>query len=331
MNNRRKLIVALGAGALVTPLTSLAQQSEKVRRIGVLIGFAEDDPDARLRLAAFKEGLAVLGWVDGRNLRIDLRWSAGDVNRASTFAKELVALQPEAILSISTPATAALKRETQTIPIVFTTVSDPVGSGFAKTLARPGANITGFINLESSIAEKWLQLLKEIAPRMTRVAVIFNPDTAPYAEYYLRPLTAAAPKIGVKASTVTVRSELEIQKAIAELGREPNGGLIAMSDSFINVHRRSIIDLTAQHKIPAIYPVTNMAAEGGLLAYGIDNTDLHRRAATHIDKILKGAKPSDLPVEQPTKFDLVINRKTAKALGLTIPQSLLISAAKVIE
>jgi putative ABC transport system substrate-binding protein len=331
MNNRRKLIVALGVGALAASFNSLAQQASKVVRIGVLIGFAEDDPGARLRLAAFKEGLAVLGWVDGRNLRIDVRWSAGDVNRAAAFAKELVALQPEAFLSISTPATAALKRETQTIPIVFTTVSDPIGSGFAKTLAHPGANVTGFINMESSMAEKWLQLLKEIAPRVTRVAVMFNPDTAPYAEYYLRPLNIAAPKLGVKAYSATVRGEPDIRKAIAELGRKPNGGLIAMSDSFMNVHRMSIIELTAQHKIPAIYSIANIAAEGGLLTYGIDGIDLHRRAATHMDKILKGTRPGDLPIEQPTKFELVINGKTAKALGLRIPQSLRIMADKVIE
>jgi putative ABC transport system substrate-binding protein len=331
MNNRRKLILAFSAGALAASFNALAQQASKVIRVGVLIGFAEDDPDARLRLAAFKEGLAVLGWVDGRNLRMDIRWSAGDVTRAAAYAKELVALHPEVILAISTPATAALKRETQIIPIVFTTVSDPVGSGFAKSLAHPGANITGFINLESSMAEKWLQLLKEIAPRVTRVAVMFNPDTAPYAEYYLRPLKVAAPKLGVNAYSAIVRGEPDIQKAIDELGREPNGGLIAMADSFINVHRVSIIGLTVQQKIPAIYPITNMAAEGGLLAYGIDNADLHRRAATHIDKILKGAKAGDLPVEQPTKFDLVVNQRTAKALGIKIPQSILVQATKVIE
>jgi putative tryptophan/tyrosine transport system substrate-binding protein len=331
INVRRKLIVAFGAGALAAPFGSIAQQREKVRRIAVLMGYAESDPEARLRLAAFKEGLALLGWVDGRNLKIDLRWTAGDVNRASAYAKELVALQPEVILSNTTPVTTAFQRETRTIPIVFTIVSDPIGSGFVKTLARPGGNITGYINFESMLVEKWLQLLKEIAPRVTRVAVMFNPDTAPYAEYYLRPLNTAAPKLGVKAYSATVRSESEIQKAIAELGREPNGGLIAMTDSFLTVHRKPILELTAQHKIPAVYWAKNMAEEGGLLAYGVDYADLFRRAATYVDKIFKGAKPSDLPVEQPTKFELVINRKTAKALGLTIPQSLLISAEKVIE
>jgi putative ABC transport system substrate-binding protein len=329
MTTRRELLIALGAGTLTAALVSFAQ--DKVRRIGVLMGYAESDPEARLRLAAFKEGLAVLGWVEGRNLWIDLRWGAGDVNRASAFAKELVALKPEMILSNTTPVTAALQRETTTIPIVFTIVSDPVGSGFVKTLARPGGNMTGNINFESTLVEKWLLMLKEIAPRVTRVAVMFNPDTAPYAEYYLRPLNAAAPKLGVKAFIVTVRSELEIQEAIAKLGREPNGGLIAMTDSFLTVHRKSIIELTARHSVPAIYWTSNMSEEGGLLAYGVDYVDLFRRAATYVDKILKGAKPADLPVEQPTKFELVINRKTAKSLGLTIPQSLLVSANKVIE
>ncbi len=278
-----------------------------------------------------KEGLAALGWRDGRNLKIEVRWSAGDAIRASTFAKELVALKPEVILSNTTPATAAVQREAGSIPVVFTVVSDPVGSGFVKTLARPGGNITGFINLESSLVEKWLQLLKEIAPRVTRVGVMYNPDTAPYAEYYLRPLNAAAPKLGVKAFAVTVRSEADIQKAIAELSREPNGGLVALTDSFLTVHRKAIIELTARHKLPAIYWVGNMAEEGGLLAYGVDYIDLFRRAANYVDKILKGAKPAELPVEQPTKYELVINGRTAKALGLTIPQSLLISAKKVIE
>ena len=329
MNDRRRILVALGS--LAAPAISFAQQAEKSRRIGVLMGYAENDPEARLRLAAFKEGLAALGWADGRNLQIDVRWSAGDAIRASTFAKELVALKPEVILSNTTPGTAAIQREAGSIPVVFTVVSDPVGSGFVKTLARPGGNITGFINLESSLVEKWLQLLKEIAPRVTRVGVMYNPNTAPYAEYYLRPLNAAAPKLGVKAFAVTVRSEADIQKAIAELGREPNGGLVALTDSFLTVHRKSIIELTARHKIPAIYWVGNMAEEGGLIAYGVDYIDLFRRAANYVDKILKGAKPAELPVEQPTKYELVINGRTAKALGLTIPQSLLISAKKVIE
>jgi putative ABC transport system substrate-binding protein len=331
MNRRDTLRALLAFGAANAPLMTRAQQTERVRRIGVLLGWAESDPEAQSRLAAFKEKLAPLGWTEGRSLRIDIRWSAGDVNRASAFAKELVALQPEVILSSTTPVTAALQRETRTIPIVFTAVSDPVGSGFVKTLARPGGNITGFINLESSLMEKWLELLKEIAPRATRIAVMFNPQTAPYAEYYLTPLRAAAPKLGVTTFTAIVRSESDIEQAIIGLGREPGVGLIIMSDSFMFVHRKLIISLAARNKVPAIYYSDNMSAEGGLISYGVDFADLFRRAAPYVDRILRGAMPAELPVQQPAKFELTVNRKTASALGLTIPKSLLLRADRVIE
>ena len=269
--------------------------------------------------------------MEGHNLRIDVRWSAGDVNGASAFAKELVALRPEVILSSTTPVTAALQRETRTIPIVFTVVVDPVGSGFVKTLSHPGGNITGFLSFESSLVEKWLQLLKEIAPRVTRAAVMFNPDTAPYAEYYLQPLGAAAPKLGLKTFTATVRGESDIHEAITGLGREPGGGLIVMPDSFNFVHRKSIIALTARHKVPTIYYTGVWSEEGGLISYGVDITDLFRRAAPYVDRILRGAKPAELPVQQPSKFEMVVNRKTAEALGLKIPQSVLLRADRVIE
>jgi len=331
MNNRRKLVVAFGAGALAKPFGVFAQQPEKPRRIGVLMALAELDPEGQLRLAAFSERLATLGWVEGRNLSLDVRWTAGDVARASAYAKELVALHPDAILTNTSPVTSAIQRETRTIPIVFTAVSDPVGSGFVKTFARPGGNITGFINQESSLSEKWLQMLKEIAPRVKRVAVMFNPDTAPYAEYYLRPLKATGPKLGVETYLATVRSESDIRTAIAALGRQPNEGLIVMADNFMTVNRKLISELAAHNKVPAIYFMGNIVAEGGLISYGVDYVDLFRRAAPYMDRILRGAKPVDLPVEQPTKFELIINRRTAKALGLTIPQSLLISADKVIE
>ena len=326
---RRREFIAMLGGAAAWPLAARAQQS--VRRVGVLMGYAEDDPEAQLRYAAFQQRLAALGWTEGRNLKIDIRWTSADVSRAATFAKELVALQPEVILTNTTPVTAALKGETQTIPLVFTAVSDPIGSGFVKTLARPGGNITGYINLESSLIEKWLQLLKEIAPRLTRVGVIFNPDTAPYAEYYLQPLTAVAPKISVKTYSAAVRSDTDITEALAVLGREPHGGLIVMTDSFMTVHRQLIIELTARHKIPAIYWVKNIPAEGGLVSYGVDYTELFRRSATYVDRILRGAKPADLPVEQPTKYELVVNLKTAKALGLDVPTSILLRADEVIE
>ena len=331
MNRRDTILGLLALGAVAGPFGVGAQQADLARRIGVLMGFAESDSETQLRLAAFKEGLAVLGWTEGRNLTLDVRWSAGEVDRGVRFAKELVALKPDVILAHTTPSTAALQRETRTIPIVFTAVSDPVGSGFVKTLARPDSNITGFANFEWSVVEKWLQLLKEIAPRLTRVGVMFNPKTAPHVEYYLQPLNAVAPRFAVKTVAAAVGSEVDIANVIAGLGREPGGGLIVMTDSYLAVHRRSIIDLTARHKVPAIYFLGSMAIEGGLIAYGIDSVDVFRRAAPYVDKILRGAKPADLPVQYPSKFELVINTATAKALGLTIPQSLLISADKVIE
>ena len=328
---RRDFVTVLG-GVVAWPVTARGQhQSERLRRIGVLMGYAEDDPEARSRLAAFVQALAALGWTEGRNLRTDIRWSAGDVTRASTFAKELVALQPEVILSNTTPVTAALQRETRIVPIVFLVVSDPIGSGFVETLAQPGGNITGFINLEASLVEKWLELLKEIAPSVTRVAVMFNPETAPYADYYLQPLRAVAPVLGVKPFTATVRSEAEIEEVISGLAREAGGGLMVMTDSFMTVHRKSIVALTARYKVPAVSFIAPMTAEGGLISYGVNIVDLFQRAASYIDRILRGMKPADLPVQVPTKFELAINLNTAKALGLTIPPSLLARADEVIE
>jgi putative ABC transport system substrate-binding protein len=331
MNRRVALVALLALSAAGVPFAAGAQQAGRVRRVAVLMGYAEDDPEAQFRLGAFRDALAALGWIEGRNLKSDVRWSAGDVSRASTFAKELVALQPDVVLSNTTPATLALQRETRTIPIVFTIVSDPVGSGLVKTLSRPGGNITGFINLESSLVEKWLELLKQVAPHMLRIAVMFNPQTAPYVDYYLRPLSVAAQKLGVKTFTVVVRSQSEIAEGITAVGRESGTGLIAMTDSFLFVHRKVIIELTARHKIPTIFWVGNIPAEGGLMAYGVDYPDLFRRSASYVDRILRGAKPADLPVEQPAKFELVINVKTAKALGLTIPPSLLLRADRLIE
>ena len=331
MNRRETLIALCALGAAVTPFAAPAQQPGKVRRIGVLLGQAESDSAAQSRLAGLKESLAALGWVEGRNLSIEIRWSGGDVKRASALAKELVALKPEVIVCTTTPVTAALQRETRTIPIVFTAVSDPVGSGFVKTLSQPGGNITGFINLESSLVAKCLELLKEMAPRVTRVGVMFNPETAPYAEYYLGPLKTAAPKLGVKAFATRVRSTSDIEEAISGLGREPGGGLIIMPDSFFGAHRKSMIALTARFKVPTIYFAGQFVADGGLSSYGPDVGDLWLRPAVHVDRILRGAKPADLPVQQPVKFELVINLKTAKALGLGIPQSTLLRADKVIE
>jgi putative ABC transport system substrate-binding protein len=328
---RREFISLLGVTAVAWPSLVTAQSADRPRRIGVLMGYAETDREAQSRLAAFKERLPAFGWMEDRNLKLDTRWSAGDLSRASTFAKELVALQPDVILANTTPVSLALQRETRTIPIVFTIVSDPVGSGLVTTLSRPGGNITGFINLESSLVEKWLELLKEIAPHVTRVAVMFNPQTAPYADYYLRPLSLAAQKFGVETFSAIVRSQADIAQVIIALGREAGSGLIAMADSFLFVHRKSIIELTERYKLPAIYWVDNIPAEGGLISYGVDYYEIFRRAASYVDRILRGAKPVDLPVEQPTKFKLIINLKTAKALGLTVSSILLVRADELIE
>lgn len=330
--DRRKFIGTVAGGCLVAASITRAQQPEGARRIGVLMGSAESDSEAQLRLVAFEERLAVLGWAEGRNLTFDIRWAAGDVDRAASLAKQLVALRPDVIFANTTPVTAALQQETRTIPIVFTAVSDAVGSGFVQSRARPGGNITGFANLESSMVEKWLQLLKEIAPRVTRVGVIFNPKTAPYAEYYYLPqLIAVAARLGVKTFAAVVGSEIDIENVIARLGREPDGGLIVMTDSYMLVHRKSIIDLTARHKVPAIYYLGAMVDEGGLISYGVDYVDMFRQAAPYVDRILRGAKPADLPVQYPSKFELVINTVTAKALGLTIPQSILVRADRLIQ
>ena len=289
---RREFISLVGGAAVAWPFATSAQQPERIRRIGVLMGYAEDDPEAQSRLAAFTQALAALGWTEGLNLRIDIRWSAGDINRAATFAKELVALQPEVNLSNTTPVTAALQRETRTVPIVFLVVSDPIGSGFVESLARPGRNITGFINLEASLVEKWLQLLKEIAPSVTRVAVMFNPDTAPYADYYLQRLPAVAPVLGVKPFTAAVRTEAEIEEVVTGLAREAGGGLMLMTDSFMTVHRKSIVALTARNKVPAVSFIAPMTADGGLISYGVNIVDLFQRAAPYVDRILRGTKPS---------------------------------------
>ncbi|HEY7245514.1 MAG TPA: ABC transporter substrate-binding protein [Xanthobacteraceae bacterium] len=328
---RRELIALLGSAAVAWPLAAIAQETTVPRRLGILMGYADNDVEGLARLAAFKERLATLGWLESRNLQTEVRWSGGDIGRASIFARELVALQPGVILAHTTPSTAAVQRETRSIPVVFVPCSDPIGSGFVKSLAHPGGNITGFINLESTLIQKWLELLKEIAPQVTRAAVMFNPQTAPYADYYLRSLPAAAEKLGVSTFAAPVSNELEIANLVAALARDPGDGLVVMTDSGMFVHRKVIIEQTALHKVPAIYWVGNIAFEGGLLSYGVDHIPLFRRAATYVDRILRGAKPEDLPVQQPTKFELVINLKAAKALGLDVPPTLLTRADEVIE
>ena len=293
---------------------------------------AENDPEGQSNAKAIRDGLKEAGWTTERNVQIDFRWAAGDSARIRAFAKELVAMRPDIILARSTPAVAALKAETSTTPIVFTTVSDPIGSKFVASLAHPGANITGFTNFKSSISGKWLGLLKEIAPRVARVGVMFNPDTAPYSPYYLRPFEAAAKSFVVEPISGAVHDDADIERVIAALGRDSNGGLIILPDAFTTSnHRKNIIEQSARHNLPVIYPYRFIAEEGGLMSYGIDVTDLYRRAASYIDRILRGANPADLPVQAPTKYELVINLKTAKALKLEVPLSLQIRVDAVIE
>jgi putative ABC transport system substrate-binding protein len=328
---RREFITLIGGAAVAWPLAARAQQGERVRRIGVLMAYAESDPEAQAFVAAFREGLQKLGWTEGRNVQIDTHWAALDVEATQRFAKELIALQPELILSQTTPTTAALLQQTRSIPIVFANISDPVGSGFVASLQQPGGNATGFINLESSMAGKWLELLKEIAPRVNRAAFLFNPATATYAEYYLNPFKAAAASFAVQGNAAPVHDTSGIETVISAQAREPNGGLVVMPDSFTSFHRAEITLLAARYRLPAVYPHRIFAEFGGLLAYGTDRPDLFRRAATYADRILKGAKPADLPVQLPTKFELVINLKAAKALGLEVPPTLLARADEVIE
>jgi putative ABC transport system substrate-binding protein len=327
---RRRVFIATLGSAAAWPMVARAQQSDKIRRVGVM-SYLETDPEAQERLITFRRGLATLGWSEGSNLHIDVRWSSGDAARATSLAKELVALQPNAILAHSTPVTTAIQHETSAIPIVFVQVSDPVGSGFVESLSRPGSNITGFLNLESSMVGKSLELLKEIAPSTTFVAVMFNPKTAPYAQYYLGPLEAVAPKLGVAPVMTPVSSENDIENVVTQLGREQGAGIIMMTDSFMFVHRKLIVELTASHKVPTISFVRETPLDGGLISYGVDALDLFARAALYIDRILKGAKPADLPVQAPAKFELVINLPTAQKLGLSVPSTLLARADEVIE
>jgi putative ABC transport system substrate-binding protein len=328
---RRKFIAALGGTAFVWPLAARAQQPA-MSRIGVLMAYDENDPVAKVLLSGFTQGLAELGWTNGRNLRMDIFWTGTNVDRIRMFAKELVDLQPDVILANSTPVTAALQRETRTIPIVFVIVSDPVGDGFVASLPRPGGNITGFGYAEAEMAGKLLELLTEIAPGVTRAAAMFNPNTiAGGGSYYLPPFEAAARALKVAPIAAPVHNDAEIETVIISLGREPGGGLVLMPDNFVQVHSAPIISLAAQSHVPAVYFAQRFVRDGGLLSYGPDFGDLFRSAAPYVDRILRGAKPADLPVQLPTKFWMAVNSKTAKALGLTIPISFLQRADEVIE
>ncbi len=326
---RRDVVALLGGAAIGWPLSARAQ-AERMRHIGVLMGIAESDPARQSFVSAFTGALQELGWSNGRNIQIEYRWGAGDAERIRNFARELVEMRLDLIVGHTTPVVAALKAQTRTIPIVFTQVSDPVGSGFIDGFAKPGGNITGFTNLESSMGSKLGELLKEIAPGITRVAVMFNPDTAPdRGSYFLRPVEAAAPSLHVEVIAAPVHNDAEIESAITRL--VPGTGLIVMPDVFILAHREQILVLADQHRLPAAYAYRLFAASGGLLSYGTDLADLFRRAAPYVDRILTGTKPAELPVQQPTKFELVINLKTAKTLGLNVPLSLQAGADEIIE
>jgi putative ABC transport system substrate-binding protein len=326
--NRRELIAGLGSAA-VWPAVGRAQQGERVRRIGVLTAYDENDAETKRDVPAFTQALADLGWTIGRNVRIDIRWAGGDSNRLRALAQELIGLQPDIILAGSTPVTAALQRETRTIPIVFEGVGDPVASGLVSRLDRPGGNITGFAAFEAPLAGKWLELLSEIAPGLKRAAFMFHPDTTPVS-LFMPSFETAARSLKVAPIIAPVRSDIEIDTTIIALGREPGGGLIA-ADVFTNVHRVPIISAAARNNLPAVYNLSGYARDGGLLSYGPDLLDSYRRAATYVDRILRGEKPGDLPVQFPVKYEMVVNLKTAKALGLTVPQSILLRADEVIE
>jgi putative ABC transport system substrate-binding protein len=326
---RRDFFTALG-GAAAWPLAAGAQQGDRVRRIGVLMPFDENDPLAKPRLSALTQALAGLGWTVGRNVRMDLRGHGGDANRIPVLARELVGLQPAIIVTGGTPATVAVQRETRTIPIVFVNVSDPVASGLVRRLDRPSGNITGFPTFEASLGGKWFELLSEIAPGLKRAAILFSPDAAPVS-VYMPSLETAARSLKVVLTTAPVHSDVEIETAIIALGREPGSGLVVMPDAFTSARREPIILAAARNNVPAVYWDSDFARDGGLLSYGVDQVDTFRRAASYVDRILRGEKPGDLPVQLPTKFEMVLNRKTANALGLAIPPSILLRADEVIE
>jgi putative ABC transport system substrate-binding protein len=325
---RRRDFITLLGGAAAWPLAARAQQPERARRIGVLMNLAADDPEALSRITAFVQGLQQLGWTEGRNMRIDTRWGAGDAARFHRYAEELLAFAPDVVLASGTPSIQALQQATRTVPIVFASVGDPVGMGLVASLARPGGNVTGFTPMEFGFGAKWLELLKEIAPRVTRVAVLRDLTIGPAQ---LSAIQAVAPSFGVELSAVGVREASEIERAIAAFARSSNAGMIVTASTSAAVQRDLIITLAARHRLPAVYAFRYLVASGGLISYGANTIDIYRHAASYVDRILKGEKPADLPVQAPTKYELVINLKTAKALGLEIPPTVLARADEVIE
>jgi putative ABC transport system substrate-binding protein len=331
MMRRRQLITLLSGAAAAWPLLARAQTANRVPRVAVLHSLAESDVEAQSWVQAFLQGLTALGWTDGRNIRIDVRWAGGEIKEIQRLAKELLDLDPDVVFAVTTPSVNAIRRANPSIPIVFTLVTDPVAQGLVESLVRPGRNITGFTIFEPEIGTKWMQVLKDIAPETKQAAVIFNPDTAPYYRLYMSSIEAAGTSFAVKAVEAPVHSRADIEAAISMLAREPAGAVISMSDTFPSVHRDLIIGLTERYRLPAVYPFRFHATDGGLISYGVDLSDMHRRAASYVDRILKGEKPAGMPVQLPTKYELVINLKTARTLGLTIPLPLLGRADEVIE
>jgi putative ABC transport system substrate-binding protein len=322
--------MTLVGGAAVMPLAARAQQPDRMRQVGVLMGTSESDPNQKALVSAFTRSLADLGWKEGVNIRIERRWAEGELARLRTQAAELARIAPDALFAQGTPGTTALRQVAPTTPLVFVMITDPVSSGLVSSLAYPGGNITGFTNYEFSMGGKWLEFLKEIVPGTTRVAVIFNPDN-PALAGQVRSIEAAGPNLGIQVAAKPARNAEEFERTISAVAAEPNGGLLVLLDFVTLAHRDLIIRLAAQHRLPAAYTLRAFPASGGLISYGVDSLDLFRRGASYIDRILKGAKPAELPVQQPIKFELVINLKTAKALGLTVPDKLLVAADEVIE
>ena len=327
---RRKFLATLGGAAVAWPVAVRAQQTERMRRIVFLHSLAKDDPFIKARIAAFQQRLEALGWTQ-HDIRIEHLFSAGDLARMQAYAAEVVNSAPDLIVANSTPVLAALKQATHSIPIVFAVLNDPVGQGFVASMARPGGNITGFTFIDFTLIGKWLELLKEIAPSVRRVALMFNPQTAPYYPAYLRELEVAASSLAAEVSATPVRDEAEIEAAASAFARHPGGGLIVTPEPFINTHRGVIMALAERHRLPAIYGFRQYVTEGALMSYGPDTVDIYRRSASYVDRILKGEKPADLPVQAPVKYELVINLKTAKALGLTVPLIMQMTADEVIE
>ena len=328
---RRDFIKVIGGAAAAWPLAAHAQQPDRIRLIGVLMGFAESDPIAQSRLAAFRDALAKLGWTEGSNLRIELRWGADDPDRMRTFAKDLVDLRPDTILSHSLLGTASVQRESRTIPIVFVSVSDPIGSGFVASLARPGGNLTGLLFYETSIVSKWLSMLKEMAPRLARAALVANPRTAPY-DYFLRTAEAAAPSLAIEIVPTRVENTADIENVVESVARVPDGGLVIPSDSTMLRNRNLIVALAARYRLPSVYYDRSFVTAGGLMSYCLaDPGELFQQAASYVDRILRGEKPGEMPVQAPTKYSTIVNLKTAKALGLTVPPGLMVAADEVIE